>query len=602
MLKYAVNFTFVAQMNKKLAVIAFIFFIVLVVLLAVFIGAFNLVPDDSLASTSEVNATVTNVQNYTCGPNAPSILTIARQVPIVVAPNQQFNVIYTVANCSDNNWRGSNNAGGIITKLGSQGPQDNLIWQAGRVNLDRNINRGQSANISFTVKAPQNPGSYVLQYGLVRENVAWIKPYLAPEIVLVSNNITACSALEAARNNPSIDATPLLQSCINNAPEHSVVSVRAGNYTLQTQLTINKAITITGPISGNNRQTCLLSDINCPRFIAHPNYPNRLSGSAAGNAMISINVPNYNDQRNSVTLLNLVVNGNKENRTKTNSACLLGATDNRLFNIVDLGTNKLAVFNTASINAPCGTALNLNGTSPIVAYSYFANNGTHGFTPGSTTSGTWADGVSANSRQPNIFRNVFYNNTDVDLILWGGKDGNVSYNRIVHDNDVGYAFAGLMLNTWDQDPVLQDFTNANVSHNRVICNGKCGFGIVLGERPWRPSARPIYGAEVHNNVVLGARQGIMVDGAGTNQSPITLRANRVRETVPANSASCGFTTNNISIAPDARVDLQSQTVDSRNAWRCALPSCAFNREFCGTPNVNKVTLFDLNSNIADTEE
>jgi hypothetical protein len=58
-------------------------------------------------------------------------------------------------------------------RLGSQNPQDNLIWGFGRVDLKSQVPSGSEYTFNFTVTAPYYPGYYNFQWQMLKEGVKW---------------------------------------------------------------------------------------------------------------------------------------------------------------------------------------------------------------------------------------------------------------------------------------------------------------------------------------------------------------------------------------------------------------------------------------------
>ena len=79
-------------------------------------------------------------------------------------------VSITIKNTGTDAWT---QAGGF--KLGSQNPQDNMIWGLGRVELavGETIPVGGSKTFVFKVTAPAAAGIYNFQWKMLRENVTW---------------------------------------------------------------------------------------------------------------------------------------------------------------------------------------------------------------------------------------------------------------------------------------------------------------------------------------------------------------------------------------------------------------------------------------------
>ncbi|HET9229628.1 MAG TPA: right-handed parallel beta-helix repeat-containing protein, partial [Thermoanaerobaculia bacterium] len=150
----------------------------------------------------------------------------------------------------------------------------------------------------------------------------------------------------------------------------------------------------------------------------------------------------------------------------------------------------------------------------------------------------WADGLTViYSDRAVITNNSLGNNSDVALILGGGRDAYVANNRITQFGQV--AFAGLMLFNFENQSA-GDFTNTVVTQNEIVCGAShnCHFGIMLGAHPWNANLQT-YGGTVHGNTVSDALQGINVEGAGTILAPVTLYNNPVSGTPSSGVFLCG---------------------------------------------------------------
>jgi hypothetical protein len=72
-------------------------------------------------------------------------------------------------------------AGSNPQRLGSQNPQDNIVWGRGRVDVPQLIPPGSSAVFNFTVTAPLTPGVRLFQWRMLQEGITWFGDF-TPEI------------------------------------------------------------------------------------------------------------------------------------------------------------------------------------------------------------------------------------------------------------------------------------------------------------------------------------------------------------------------------------------------------------------------------------
>jgi len=95
---------------------------------------------------------------------------VSQAVPAVVAPGARFAVHVTMRNSGTARW-----STGASVRLGSQAPQDNLVWGLGRVDLPAGVEvaPGASHTFSFEATAPSTPGARPFQWQLLREGLAW---------------------------------------------------------------------------------------------------------------------------------------------------------------------------------------------------------------------------------------------------------------------------------------------------------------------------------------------------------------------------------------------------------------------------------------------
>lgn len=144
------------------------------------------------AGTYSVTLTVTDNGNLTASasttatiqPAAPPYAAafVSQTVPGSMVAGQSYNVSVTMQNTGSNTWTSANSY-----RLGSQNPQDNMIWRNGRVELPASVAPGTQAVFNFTVTAPSTAGTYNFQWRMLQELVTWFGDFTPNVVVNVAN-------------------------------------------------------------------------------------------------------------------------------------------------------------------------------------------------------------------------------------------------------------------------------------------------------------------------------------------------------------------------------------------------------------------------------
>jgi hypothetical protein len=174
------------------------------------------------------------------------------------------------------------------------------------------------------------------------------------------------------------------------------------------------------------------------------------------------------------------------------------------------------------------------------------------------TKNLWSDGLTMNSAPgASVSGTLFLDNSDVNFIIGGGPNAQVTGNRVVLRQN--QAFAGMMMDNFN-GATSGDFTGAVVSSNSIECNGRCHYGLEVGPHPWYQSAN-IFGGSVVGNTVGGAGICINADGAGTVAAPVVVHGNTVSGFVAGMQFLCGKICPGslFNVAPDSVVDRQGDT-------------------------------------------
>lgn len=174
-----------------------------------------------------------------------------------------------------------------------------------------------------------------------------------------------------------------------------------------------------------------------------------------------------------------------------------------------------------TVNALCGTALEVVGTDFEIAFVLSAYNGREvGEWPYAPYQ--WADGMTVvYCNRGQIHDNTFIDNTDFDLLFGGGPNCSVHHNDIYHQ--LRFAFGGLNIGHMDAGKKDQNGNNwkgnhqgSNFFQNRVWSNtGMLMYGLSVGSHPFTPATNEyvVYNAGAFKqNRSSGAQINLIVEG------------------------------------------------------------------------------------------
>jgi hypothetical protein len=107
-------------------------------------------------------------------------------IPSVMFTNQTRTVSVTMKNTGVNTWT---NAAGY--SLGSQNPQDTLIWGLNRVLLPgtASIDLGESYTFTFDIRSPSTPGTYSSDWKMVQDPVEWLGATCNKTVVVMQGTV-----------------------------------------------------------------------------------------------------------------------------------------------------------------------------------------------------------------------------------------------------------------------------------------------------------------------------------------------------------------------------------------------------------------------------
>jgi YD repeat-containing protein len=105
---------------------------------------------------------------------------VSQVVPASMIAGHTYDATVTMQNDGTATWTAAGNY-----RLGSQNPQDNTTWGLARVNLPASTAPNAQVTFRFSVTAPSTPGSYVFQWEMVQDGVAWFAKPTTPVTINV---------------------------------------------------------------------------------------------------------------------------------------------------------------------------------------------------------------------------------------------------------------------------------------------------------------------------------------------------------------------------------------------------------------------------------
>ena len=101
--------------------------------------------------------------------------------PTVLQPNETVAFSLRATNSGHANWPavGAPETKGIV-RLGAhllRTDEEEVSWDGGRAILQRDLAPGETAEIEFVFRAPQQPGDYIIEFDMVAEHVTWFEDF-----------------------------------------------------------------------------------------------------------------------------------------------------------------------------------------------------------------------------------------------------------------------------------------------------------------------------------------------------------------------------------------------------------------------------------------
>ncbi|MBI4348035.1 MAG: right-handed parallel beta-helix repeat-containing protein [Elusimicrobia bacterium] len=174
-------------------------------------------------------------------------------------------------------------------------------------------------------------------------------------------------------------------------------------------------------------------------------------------------------------------------------------------NVQFQGSN-FKIVDVESTGALCGSALEGKGTDFEIAGCRIHDNGRSADeAPGVPE--PWADGLTIwNCDRGSVHDNALADNTDVGLIVGGGKDCRVERNTV--EQRRAYAYAGINVGHFGGDHP------GSIYRRNTVVSGKdkTAFGLIVGAHPWDAKLVMADAGTVTENTIRGAVVNLAIDG------------------------------------------------------------------------------------------
>ncbi|MCM2277505.1 MAG: DUF4214 domain-containing protein [Oligoflexia bacterium] len=369
-----------------------------------------------------------------------------------------------------------------------------------------------------------------------------------------STPLSVCESLRSLSSGAQ-DASAPLQQCIDSASDGAVIALPPGRYRIAHGITLSKRVLLASEGLDPAAPRCEANgDARCAELFA-------AAALYSMGGLIRMTAPGAG-------IDHVIINGNRTERqgSAAQKACQDAKTGYG-YNM-QLACADCSFTNSVSKLALCGTGMEVAGFQPRIRIerSTFAFNGRH------DARMLWADGLTVHdSADANISDNEFRDNTDVDFIFGGCQNCRIQRNAIFHSDDFASAsFVALHLQSWPGG-TSGNFTGSDISQNTVDCGPKrrCGFGLFVGGDPWYAST--VYGGSVHDNQVVNAQQGVVVD---KTTGSVEFYDNFSRNAGGGTKASCGFrSTSDYSISPESVLDRSKDRVPTESYSQANWDGC-----------------------------
>ena len=213
------------------------------------------------------------------------------------------------------------------------------------------------------------------------------------------------------------------------------------------------------------------------------------------------------DEVDDFVLENLIFDGRKDLRQDVAAEFCEGYRGLYTSNLRLIGSG-FELDHVDSINAVCGSALEVAGSNFEIHSGFFANNGHPAGTSGWGAE-PWADGITITLCDGGyIHNNDVVDNTDIGIVVGQGENCSILWNAIEQVDT--YVFVGLHIGAFQQSIA---HTGALYQFNQIdSAQDKMSVGLMVGDHPWEESEYITDSGETLENEINGAVVSLSIDG------------------------------------------------------------------------------------------
>lgn len=337
-------------------------------------------------------------------------------------------------------------------------------------------------------------------------------------IVSKAQKPAICNYLDGVVNTNK-DSSPAIKKCIEHAKGEDLI-LKPGIYSINTPLIISRSIKIESIDKNIAKNACKNADPSGCAVIVLGEIKNTSSSLMPVEVMAA-----------DVAFSHIAIVASNDRTPDWKSLTCGKDATKPLAGGIRVSGSSFVLDHSLIRGMSCYTALEIVPSSKAsrITNNIIGPNGVH-------RDNQWSDGITIHDSQDMLVsKNIFIDNTDVQLILGGCLRCEVSKNIFRHGRKFeSSSFAELMIHAWSN--TSGNFYGSGFFKNTINCgtSKRCGYGIMIGGQPWYDTKAR--GGKVTGNNVDNAMVGLNVDSI---DGEMIISGNQIKRSGGYFSSDCG---------------------------------------------------------------